>query len=344
VQLASRREDAVGAAGALRALCATPGVETFHLKAAVDAMADAGFARIGEDVLREATFAAAAAAAAAEPSWAAGREWVRRLAARERFREIERALAPFLSVADSDPPSAADVRAGQGHVISRYLQALGEGRQTLRLRRFLRRHAPRLRRDALTWGSAAAAMLDVFAYRRAIRWMDGWTDRPGVEQWMVTNLAQCHHALGDYDQSARLARAALEPRFEGAGSPWPHLLLGIDAADAGRFDDAEHHASLAAKSADRMDADATFAHAALLAMLESARTIGPNPKTTAAASFARARTALGRLQSRFPKFRRNPGQRRFYRRAARSIARHRGTLWARAWLMTRLIDSVTRLQ
>jgi hypothetical protein len=79
-------------------------------------------------------------------------------------------------------------------------------------------------------------------------------------------------------------------------------------------------------------------------MLESARTTGPNPKTTAAASFARARVALARLQSRFPKFRRNPGHRRFFRRAARSIARQRGTLWARLWLATRLIDSVTRLQ
>jgi tetratricopeptide (TPR) repeat protein len=345
VQLASRRRDPVAVADAMRDLCATPGVEPFHLKAAADAMTDAKFGRLAEDVLHQAMCAPGQNSWAPGPTaWAAGVEWVRRLAARERFRDIERALAKFLATHAGTDSAAAEDRQAHARAIGRYLQALGEGRHSLRLRRFLRRHAERLRRDPLTWGTAAAAMLDNFAYRRAIRWMDGWTDRPGVQQWMVTNLAQCHHALGDYDQSARLARAALEPRFADGGSPWPHLLLAIDAAEAGRFDDAERHAAIAGRSADQMDPDARFAHAALQAMLESARTTGPNPKTTAAASFARARVALARLQSRFPKFRRNPGHRRFFRRAARSIARQRGTLWARLWLATRLIDSGTRLQ
>jgi hypothetical protein len=160
---------------------------------------------------------------------------------------------------------------------------------------------------------------------------------------VITNLAQCHYALGNDREAARLARVALEPRFAGEGSPWPHLLLGLDAAAAGRLDEAARHSGAAGAVEDRMDADAKFAHAALLAIVETTRTTGPNPRTTAAAAYARARLALGRLPVSFPKFRRNPGQRRFYRRAARAIARRRGTLLARLWATTRTIDSYTRL-
>jgi tetratricopeptide (TPR) repeat protein len=324
VQLMARRGDEEAAAAALLRLCATPNCESVAVKLAVDAMHDADWGPRAIAILREAL-------PLAQTPATIGPEWVRRSADRKHWREIEAEIESLWKL-----PQTGGVEARR-HVVTAYLEQLGRGKLTRRLRRFVGRHVPRLREDTLIWGIVGAAMLDNFRYRQAIEWMAGWQDREGLQQFMVTNLAQCQHALGNFPEAARLSRVALEANLD-KGSPWPHLILALDHADAGRIEQAQEE--FARINGNDLDEESNFFYHALWAIVEPERQRIDHPGQR----FARSAAILQRLIAEKSDFRKDPGRRRIYRRTARAIARRRGGLMARLWLAARAVESVVKLK
>jgi hypothetical protein len=260
---------------------------------------------------------------------AVGREWVRRLAEYDRLSDIERQIESLRKMVFASSAGGGECQALR-HVPAAYLEHLGRARLTGRLRRFVRRHRARLRSDTLVWGTVAAALLDNYRHRQAVEWMAGWEERQDVQQFMLTNLAQCRHALGDFAEAARLSRVALEKRFD-HGSPWPHLFLALDHADGGRIEQAQ--AEFAKVNPGALDAESTFLYRAIWAVLE------PDEQriTDRSVAHARSKYLLRELLRESPNFSKDPGQRRTYRRVARIIARRGGTLIARLWYLAQCI-------
>jgi hypothetical protein len=284
-------------------------------------MTEAGWGPRAINALREALPLAETPAAVAS-------EWVRRLAGGDRWRDIEHQIESLWKL----PAVTGGFGGGQARtaVVTSYLRHLGERRLGKLLRRFVRRHERQLCADVLVWGTVAAAMLDNYQHRQSIDWMNGWENRPGVQQFMLTNLAQCHHALGNFAEATRLSRVALEKRFD-HGSPWPHLFLALDHAEGGRIEQAR--AEYAKVNPGALDNESTFLYRAIWAILE------PDEQrvTDRAAAHARSKHILRQLLAEFTGFRKDPGCVRTYRRVARIIARRRGTFTARLWYLAQLL-------
>ena len=60
---------------------------------------------------------------------------------------------------------------------------------------FVRSHHADLQGDAGAWGAAGYALSTVGLNRPAVKWLADWRTRPGIQPWMLSNLAASLYRL-----------------------------------------------------------------------------------------------------------------------------------------------------
>ena len=194
VLIAAKQKQRERAAAALTALAQTrpaPGTDDGNLPGAVRAMLDEHW----EDAVELALGAALRVPTSAHPE--AGTAWVRVRAERKKWKGLAKTIRGL--------PEGEFARQVRGA----YLTALTERRVSLNVILFVRRMRQVLCADTASWGQVGYAFTGCGLHRRAVRWMADWRTRPGVESWMLLNLASSLRTLGRHDQAVAVNRHAL---------------------------------------------------------------------------------------------------------------------------------------
>jgi hypothetical protein len=127
----------------------------------------------------------------------AGAFWAMCLAENGQWRMALRALARPEELGPGGPYAAATL-----------LDALAEGRDR-RVLGYLRRHAEWLKKHPRTWAAAGRALIYLGQARGALDWLRDWRKRPGLEAWMLVNVAEAHLDLSEDEEAQEAHRAAL---------------------------------------------------------------------------------------------------------------------------------------
>ncbi len=243
----------------------------------------------------------------------AGALWATRMASRARWRGA-RTLARALSVPQPGPAALG--------AAAEWLERLAGMRRSADVRRFVRRHAARLRPDPSAWGSAGYALCNVGQHRRAVAWLSDWRGRDGLRGWMLLNLAQSLRDLRRVEEAAAVNRAGLELP-EDHTSILHRVHLAVDAALSGGPDPLDG-AALPEKGYYRWLAELSLA-------LRASSAAEPRQAWRAASPHLRLAHAPPRLTMR------EPYLLRVRQRALWRIARRRGGLLAPFWFLAGLI-------
>ncbi len=160
--------------------------------------------------------------------------------------------------------------------------------------------------------------------------MKDWRTRPGVESWMLVNLAEALRATG----RARRARPVHQHALMLQESPRPHtihrLWLAADAALAGDAKCAESHLSGA-----RMDA-VTPAYAAMRQLVEALLKAMQTPP----ASFNEVRKIIEQVTPKIVNFHSDREQRILYIKVTRALARRAPRWRDRLWSLNKSFISM----
>jgi tetratricopeptide (TPR) repeat protein len=216
VQVACARRDLTSARRHLRALAELPDAPKSILREAVGAADDAGWAAEATDELD-------AAATGPNPTPAAAALWAERTdAAPARIEEIVNPAAAAEAILAR---AVAHVSAGKPE---RAAVVLDQFRDTLRA-------------DDATWAKAGAVLTAGGLYPVAVSWMDDWRDRPDLLAWMLLPLADAYRAIGHDNEALAVARAGADTGDTGDAGAAFRGWLALDAALAGKPDEARKH-------------------------------------------------------------------------------------------------------
>jgi tetratricopeptide (TPR) repeat protein len=195
VLLAAKQKDEPRACAALAELLRmqpAPGTDAAGFKAAVNAMADAGFRAAAESALFQAM---SSPGGTAHPD--AGEMWVRSRAETGKWWGLGKAVR---RLPDGELARRARIA---------YLSVLAGSRRRLGSLLFIRNMRAVLRTDDWSWGQAGYALTACGWHRFAVRWLTDWPARANPAGWMLFNLASSLRALGRDVRALEINRAAL---------------------------------------------------------------------------------------------------------------------------------------
>ncbi len=209
VELASRRQEKEEAVEVLRELVARDDSSGYPLEAATTAMLGAGWAEDADDVFREAL---------ENPliSPQVGDLWMRCCMAHNG--NCEEYLEELLT--------GGEVGA---EALARYVQTLGERRQSQLLDECLLRYKHSLRSNMRCWGLVGFALANMDRYSETVIWLGDYTEREGLEAWMLLNLVIALRAAAKDEEANHVSRLALELK-EDATTPYHRIWLAVDEA------------------------------------------------------------------------------------------------------------------
>ncbi len=192
VQWACARHDSKTALEALKRLCVTSLEQgEWPLRSADRALRKAGWLR-----LLESSYAHILTQSDVHPL--VGTLWVECWSARKPWRT----------------PKLFDTLLERGdlgrNVLCAYISSIGYAKSRWKLRQCMRRYGKRLRESAAVWGTVGFALTNVCRYKRAIQWMSDWSEREGVQPWMLGNLVLALRARGQVDVARTVSKHALD--------------------------------------------------------------------------------------------------------------------------------------
>lgn len=218
VMLAIARQDFAGALSLFRALCRTKTEDRVSIRAAGDALVNAGCAPDVNETLRDAVNAA-------EPDLNVALYWAERCATGTVGGEV-------------DSMAALSRRGKVGIEACRaFLTAMTSVNSARLARSFARRCHDLVRRDTQMWAQYGYILLTAQRAEQVVRWLDDWEERGDLEAWMLLNLVAALRRLGCWTEAARVGRHAVGLRADhttAAHQSW----LALDDVLAGRYADA----------------------------------------------------------------------------------------------------------
>ncbi len=314
VQLGCRMRDSGRAGAAVARLCATDALPRGPLWAACDEMDKVGWKREAQGLLWDAL-------AAGGHRIAVARKWTQYHADARAWGMIEDGIAYLRSIA---PEAGQMMVENCREVALAYIELLGVHLEKTRLDRYVRMNRQWLEADVKCWGTVGAGLLDCYAHRQMLEWMQGWRSREGVGQWMISNVVESHFALGGFAEARNIATAGLN-------YPKDHcqesliLFLTLDEAASGAVDSA--WARVKPLVRDDQPKLRQFIIDVVTAQCATAR----EPGLTAAQAYAKAKAELEAIARIHKDFRKHATMRQALGQAVKSIARRRGTIAARWW-------------
>jgi tetratricopeptide (TPR) repeat protein len=219
VQVACARRDLTAARRHLRLLAEDPETPKSVLREAIAAADDAGWRAETTDELD-------AAARGQNPTPAAVALTV------ERGLASGSADAGIIEkVRQTNPAAAAEaiLALAAGHV------QRGQNADAVAL---VDANAELLRETPTTWAKAGALYTAAGQYDRTIAWMKDWQSQLGLTPWMLLPLLDSYRAAGQDDSFLSLARFGLSAADDGDAGAFFAGWLALDAALAGRRDEA----------------------------------------------------------------------------------------------------------
>jgi tetratricopeptide (TPR) repeat protein len=306
VQLAAGRANREAAAAALRQLYILATADPGLVHQATQTVLKAGWPLVCEEAMQ-----AALAAPTVNPF--VGKVWVDVQVAQGRWscgKRLDELLA------------RGDVGL---HALVAYVEALGQAKRRWQLGRYLRRYRDRLRAQAWSWGTAGYALGTAGAFRKAVAWMEDWSQRGDLEPWMLLNQALYLRYLGRDEEAHQVNRAALDlPLRDWASSP--HVIwvaLGEVLTGAGE-PPADRLRQVDPATLDPYYLCLYFLVEALL--LSQQATVDERQ-----VAFVKAREWLRQAVHAYPACYEDRVLRRFYRRCVWRIAKNRGGVRAFLW-------------
>jgi tetratricopeptide (TPR) repeat protein len=307
VRLAVKRGDRPSAVEGLRELCAESDAPPALLQRAVESLVEADWAESAEQVL-----AAALEESGTHP--AAARLWVDRQVARGDWSFVDR----------------LDALLERGEVgeqaLEAYVSALNKPARLPRLLECLSRYGEVLRRTTRGWGKAGGALAGAEDFAGSAKWMADWAERADVESWMLINLSIALRSVGRTDEAHRVHEHALGLAESDYTTVFHRVWLALDAALAGRTDEAED------RLAD-VDDGALDAYHRLVKAMAQALVLVQRAALGRARSFADARTNLAEAVRENAGLEPDPGIVRAYRATVKRLARDAGGLSAWVWAL-----------
>ncbi len=318
VQLAVDRSDQGAASEGLRQLCAGPSEGDWPLNAVDEAFVKAGWKKQAEAIYLDALDRP-------EPLAQVAVLWINRRSARGDHRRHKTLDVLFASGSE----------AGRRAMVA-YLNGLASAHKGDRVLACARKHREGLIQDVICWGSVGYALSSSLRYRRAVRWLQDWENREGLQPWMLINLVIALRSLGRDAEANRASLKALTVA-EDYTSPYHETWLALDDALAGQTEPAAER--LAKLDPTRFDVTNKFLVALGKALVE-VQQAGPSERK---AAFKKARAAIASASAQYPiPIDDHAAILHAYRRAVRRMGKDVGGIIARAWAAFRLAEPLVK--
>lgn len=308
VQVAAKQGDLAKARGRFRAIATDSDTPVGLLKDAAAALDRQGWtAEIDEEL--------DAIARGADTTSAAASLWADRLIVRGRESDVIDSLSDIFA---RNPNAGREATLG-------YAFAMASHGQSEKTATTVHRFADHLRTDLESWAKAGAALAEAKLFALAASWLGDWTQRDGVESWMLRALADSLRAQDRDPEAAEVAKAA-------ANLPGPAVALAdhrgwlaLEAAIAGDVEGA----SAILTTVDRVGLpDRIRLVVAIAEALVMVQRAGPDAKP---AAFADAKEHLHAAAGACPPGEVPPGLSRRYRQAMKRLAADAGGFSAKVW-------------
>ncbi len=308
VQVATRQGDLATARGRFRAIATDSDTPAGLLKEAAAAFDRQGWTAEADEELD-------AIARGADTTSAAASVWADRLIVRGRESDVIDSLADIFA---RNPNAGREATLG-------YAIAMASHGQFEKTATTIHRFADHLRTDLESWAKAGAALAEAKLFALAASWLGDWTQRDGVESWMLRALADSLRAQDRDAEAADVAMAA-------ANLPGPAVALAdhrgwlaLESAIAGDVDGA----SALLATVDRVGLpDRIRLVVAIAEALVMVRRAGPDAKP---AAFADAKEHLHAAAGACAPGEVPPGLGRRYRQATKRLAADAGGFAAKLW-------------
>ena len=127
------------------------------------------------------------------------------------------------------------------YLLARLLKALERWGKGLAVLWLTWRHRRWLRADNSGWGSVGFALVRLRCFGLAVRWLGDWRRRPGLQMWMLLNLALALRSRWRYEQCREVLTAALNLPQRDQTFQKLRLLLAMELALTGATAEAAAH-------------------------------------------------------------------------------------------------------
>jgi hypothetical protein len=209
-----------------------------------------------------------------------------------------------------------------------YVNELTKSGHQPTVRRLMRKHGDKLKRDTRVWGAIGYALLNGAKfgsqYRRVVKWLGDYSPRLDARPWMLANLSTSLRWLGRDSAAYAVSRHALglvEDQTTAQHIVWmalDELIMSKPGEGASRF-----------LSVDKQALPAKYQFLAQIvdAVMEFDRQL-PTARQAAAAT---ARQMLVAARRKYPRYARSRDLKRKFRRVVWQMARKTGGLRMRLW-------------
>lgn len=189
---------------------------------------------------------------------------------------------------------------------------------------FIERHRERLHANDRNWGRVGYVYATLYKYKEAASWLADWRDRQGLQPWKLFNLVEALRALNRDKEARQVGEAAL-------------LLPDVDhTSDLHMIwlaaDDPIRYEELRQTCVERIDPEAI--HPSLKFMWHLVVALDETIRRAAPFDLVKKRVEAA-IDEYGEGLKKEPGHRRFLRRAMAKISRQHWSLAAKLWGLSR---------